>query len=656
MSSGSLGTLTISLAASTSAFTTGMEKARRDAESSFGKIGAMAKKALGPAAVIGAGGLFAQQIKANADFAESMARAAERAGTTAEAFSKLQYAAGLSDVSTTALSKGLRALGTDAANGGKALQALGVELTNGAGQTKSSNDLFTEVAERISKIEDPAKRAAAATKAFGDRLGAELTPLLSGGAESLKKAADEAKRFGLVVQDDSAAAAIAFNDSMTRLAASARGMSISLTGPAISSLANITESFLTARAAGLSFIEALDRGLQARGNASGTGEAERQVIKAREEFERLQKIADQNPDPFNIYQSEVAYSRLMDKVRQLGTLQREEAEKTARATATAEAAEEAIREKMRQDTVARQIDRQRQAFASFRENLVRQAEGYRELTAVESTLAELASNRLGTVTAAQRESLLLLAAEADKKREIIELEQQRNALTAEGISVTMGLRTAFEKAGDEEARLQELFDQGAISADTLARGVAKIRSEFAASSAPIQQFADTGVKAMTDLQRAVEGWGEGFNRTMVDAVMSGKLNFRSLTESILRDLLTIQIRASITGPLMAAMGGNPLASIGSAIFGGGRALGGPVKAGVSYLTGERGPEIFTPTQNGTIIPNSGTGGGNNINVYVTNSGTRTEGGDGAGKALGQLVAASVNSALINAKRPGGLLA
>jgi phage-related minor tail protein len=36
--------------------------------------------------------------------------------------------------------------------------------------------------------------------------------------------------------------------------------------------------------------------------------------------------------------------------------------------------------------------------------------------------------------------------------------------------------------------------------------------------------------------------------------------------------------------------------------------GGPVSSGASYLVGEKGPEIFTPTGSGTIIPNGSIGG------------------------------------------------
>lgn len=48
---------------------------------------------------------------------------------------------------------------------------------------------------------------------------------------------------------------------------------------------------------------------------------------------------------------------------------------------------------------------------------------------------------------------------------------------------------------------------------------------------------------------------------------------------------------------------------------GARANGGPVSAGSSYLVGERGPEIFTPSSSGKIIANGG--GGIVINVTGT---------------------------------------
>lgn len=61
---------------------------------------------------------------------------------------------------------------------------------------------------------------------------------------------------------------------------------------------------------------------------------------------------------------------------------------------------------------------------------------------------------------------------------------------------------------------------------------------------------------------------------------------------------------------------NPVTSAVGNVFGGGRATGGPVSAGTTYLVGENGPELFTSSTSGNIIPNSKMGGGNTINITV----------------------------------------
>lgn len=54
------------------------------------------------------------------------------------------------------------------------------------------------------------------------------------------------------------------------------------------------------------------------------------------------------------------------------------------------------------------------------------------------------------------------------------------------------------------------------------------------------------------------------------------------------------------------------------VFGGFKAMGGPVTSGTSYIVGEQGPELFTPGRSGTITPNHslGGGGGSVINLTV----------------------------------------
>ena len=73
--------------------------------------------------------------------------------------------------------------------------------------------------------------------------------------------------------------------------------------------------------------------------------------------------------------------------------------------------------------------------------------------------------------------------------------------------------------------------------------------------------------------------------------------------------------------LISIVASNPLVKgIGNVIdnvFGGGRAAGGPVMGGTSYLVGEKGPEIFTPSGNGLITPNNKLGSSTVINLNVT---------------------------------------
>ena len=88
-----------------------------------------------------------------------------------------------------------------------------------------------------------------------------------------------------------------------------------------------------------------------------------------------------------------------------------------------------------------------------------------------------------------------------------------------------------------------------------------------------------------------------------------------------------------------------------------KANGGPVKAGGSYIVGERGPEMFSPGVSGTITPNHALGGStNNIIVNVDASGSSVQGDEVNSQQLGQTIALVVQETIVREKRSGGLLA
>jgi tape measure domain-containing protein len=169
--------------------------------------------------------------------------------------------------------------------------------------------------------------------------------------------------------------------------------------------------------------------------------------------------------------------------------------------------------------------------------------------------------------------------------------------------------------------------------------------------------------------------GQGMTSAF-DALISGTESFgtslRKIASGVLQDIAkqliqifvinqAINAISSFFGPKTGGFGGgikfNPASfSMGSLLPG--RAMGGPVSAGSSYMVGERGPELFTPKHGGGIVPNNALGGGStSVVVNVDASGNSNVQGDQAqAKQLGVAVSAAVQAELVKQQRPGGLLA
>ena len=62
------------------------------------------------------------------------------------------------------------------------------------------------------------------------------------------------------------------------------------------------------------------------------------------------------------------------------------------------------------------------------------------------------------------------------------------------------------------------------------------------------------------------------------------------------------IPGAMLGAKLGAAGFGGAAAVGT--YMGQRAVGGPVASGSTYLVGERGPELFTPSTSGTITPSN----------------------------------------------------
>lgn len=118
-----------------------------------------------------------------------------------------------------------------------------------------------------------------------------------------------------------------------------------------------------------------------------------------------------------------------------------------------------------------------------------------------------------------------------------------------------------------------------------------------------EQIEEAQVRRQERLNRRI---GDSFADMFGDAI-TGAQSLKESIADLALDLGKLAISNGFQTLLSNTGGGGFFSSIAS-IFGGARAMGGPVSAGQAYLVGERGPEIFAPGRNGTIIPNGGEAG------------------------------------------------
>ena len=164
------------------------------------------------------------------------------------------------------------------------------------------------------------------------------------------------------------------------------------------------------------------------------------------------------------------------------------------------------------------------------------------------------------------------------------------------------------------AVLRPIID-GLISAfKAISKAIADNSDKFATFYANIQPIA----KFVRDVLAPAFGTVLGAAFKVIGGLASTLINLFGGVVDVINDVINA-IKSLINlvknNPLVQGIG-----NVISNIFGGGKATGGPVSAGTSYLVGERGPELFMPNSSGSIIPNNRLGGGGNTVINLSVSG------------------------------------
>lgn len=213
-----VGTLTVDLIAQTASFNSNIEKAARNLNSqtarmnsALGKvsknIAMMRAEAEGLAlglAIKGAATFVKQQL----DMVGSLGEVAQQLGVTTRDLQVYREIGAQVGVTQEDMDKGLQKLtlsigkaSLGAKGQGEAFAQLGVSVRDSSGQIKTAGQILPELADRLSRIKDPAQRAAVEVAIFG-KAGQKLDTVLAGGAKSIEEATRRAEELGLIIGDD----------------------------------------------------------------------------------------------------------------------------------------------------------------------------------------------------------------------------------------------------------------------------------------------------------------------------------------------------------------------------------------------------------------------------------------------------------------------
>lgn len=175
---------------------------------------------------------------------------AARTGVSVENLSALGHAAKLTGADTESLEKSLRQLtnnmldtarGTGAAR--QTFKELNIGVQDARGNLRPTVDVMMQFADAIKGMTDETKQAAYASELFGARTGTKLLPMLKQGSAGLREMMEEAKRLGITMSTEEAAAADELGDTMDRLTGAMEGVKRAIVIGVIPAITDIVKRF-----------------------------------------------------------------------------------------------------------------------------------------------------------------------------------------------------------------------------------------------------------------------------------------------------------------------------------------------------------------------------------------------------------------------------
>jgi hypothetical protein len=224
-----LGAAIVEVAVNTTALTTGLEKAKAEVAASTAGMSASSKAigtgfiVAGAAAVLGMG----KAVSATEKLGMATLNLQRITGQSAESASSLLAVADTFGVSTQSLSSAFGSLAKNVDAGSKVLTKFDLELTNSDGTLKDFNVILGVAADKYVALGGGLQGAAFAQELFG-RGGKALIPILEQGSAGIASLEEEAKRYGIVLSQDTVNQVLELTQAHRDLDSSVQGLQVSI--------------------------------------------------------------------------------------------------------------------------------------------------------------------------------------------------------------------------------------------------------------------------------------------------------------------------------------------------------------------------------------------------------------------------------------------
>ena len=154
-----------------------------------------------------------------ASTADTIDKASQKVGMSAEEYQKWQYAAGLCGIESNKLDAIIKKQQTQFASAKKGnaslaetYRQLGLDINS----ISSANEAFNGVIAALADMEDETQRNTIANELFG-KTYTELAPMLNSGSEAIADMKQECEDLGGVMSQDAVSAGASFNDMISRV-------------------------------------------------------------------------------------------------------------------------------------------------------------------------------------------------------------------------------------------------------------------------------------------------------------------------------------------------------------------------------------------------------------------------------------------------------